>query len=138
MLGEFRGYGRKGGLFDGVDEVVSWKKVLLENGDFKKIKYIDYDYWNELSGKTGLVVDGVKNVKAGLVVFGVSNRQHWQVAEIIKKGGKFPNIVLLMDTQNNLKLLEGHVRLTGYLLANDIPQSIEAIVGFMRGNKENK
>jgi len=133
VLGEFRGYGKKGGLFDDLEKVMAWKRVVLDKEDFLKIKYIDYDYWNEISGKTGLVMDGVKNVKAGLEIFGVSNRQYWQVAEVVKNGGKFPNIILLMDTGKNLKLLEGHVRLTGYLLANNNPKPIEAIVGMMSG-----
>lgn len=130
VLGESRGYGRKGGLFDDLDEVVSWKKVLLEDKDFKKIRYIDYDYWNELSGKTGLVIDGAKNVEKGLEIFKVSNNQYWQVSEFIKKGSQFPSLILIADKSGKLKLLEGHVRLTGYLLNNQNPNPLEVIVGF--------
>ncbi|KKQ90010.1 MAG: hypothetical protein UT14_C0046G0001 [Candidatus Shapirobacteria bacterium GW2011_GWE1_38_92] len=130
VLGEFRGYGKKDGLFDDIDEVISWKKVLLESEDFKKIKYIDYDYWNELSGKTGFVVDGAKNVKKGMEIFNVSNKQYWQILEHVKNGGKFPSLILLSDKTGGLKLLEGHVRLTGYLLDNKNIGPLEVIVGF--------
>jgi len=130
VLGEFRGYGKKDGLFDDIDEVISWKKVLLESEDFKKIKYIDYDYWNELSGKTGFVVDGAKNVKKGMEIFNVSNKQYWQILENVKNGGKFPSLILLSDKTGGLKLLEGHVRLTGYLLDNKNIGPLEVIVGF--------
>lgn len=135
VLGEFRGYGRKDGLFGDLDEIVEWKRVLLESNDFKKIRYIDYDYWHELSGRTGLVIDGAKNVEKGLEIFKVSNNQYWQVSEFIKKGGKFPSLILIADKFGNLKLLEGHVRLTGYLLNNRDLNPLEVIVGFKKLDK---
>lgn len=129
VLGEFRGYGQKGGLFDDLEEIKFWKMAKLEKSDFKKIKYIDYDYWVELSGKTGLVVDGVENIKKGVEIFGISNQQFWQLAEIIKNGGAFPPLILTSSKADGLKILEGHVRLTAYLLANDEPKPLEVIVG---------
>ncbi len=130
VLGESRGYGRKDGLFDDLEEVTGWKRVLLESDDFKNIRYIDYDYWNELSGKTRLVTEGAKSVEEGREFFNVSNQQYWQVSEFVKKGGRFPSLILISDKTGKMKLLEGHVRLTGYLLNNKEPEPLEVIVGF--------
>ena len=131
ILGEFRGYGRKDGLFDDIGPDIRWQRVLLETDDFAKIRYIAHDYWTQLSGGTGLVIDGAKNVRAGREVFEVSNQQYWQVAEVVHGGGQFPSVILLMDQQGSIKLLEGHVRLTGVLLADPHLPSLEAIVGLM-------
>lgn len=129
VLGEFRGYKRKGGLFDDLDEVKFWKRVVLEESDFEKIKYIDYDYWDKISEGTRLVTRGVENVRKGVEIFNVSNEQYWQVAKIVEDGGEFPEIILLANN-NEMKLLEGHVRLTGFLLAKKQPKILKAIVGF--------
>ena len=138
VLKLFRGYGVKDGMLVDGDKIEKWQVVELSGEDLKKVKYIDYDYWNELSGNSRLVIDGAKNVSLGKEIFGVSNQQFWQVAELIKNGGEFPMLILLSQ-DGKLTLLEGHVRLTAYLLANDLPKSLKVIVGYRKtDDRSNK
>ena len=73
-----------------------------------------------------MVKDAAENIKKGTEIFGESNDQFWKLAKYIKEGGKFPEIILMSD----MVLLEGHVRMTAYLLASDTPKPLEMIVGF--------
>jgi len=132
ILGLHRGYGQKNGLFDDLEKIITWKKVILDNSDFKKIKYIDYDYWNLLSSNTRLVKKAVSNIKKGIKIFDQSNDQFWQLSEKIKQGYQFPTIILKSPLPGQLVLLEGHVRLTSYLLAFQKPKPIEVIIGFYK------
>jgi hypothetical protein len=51
-----------GHLFKNFPKDVAWKKALLSKSDMQRVKYINYDYWNELSGGSRLVLDGAANV----------------------------------------------------------------------------
>jgi|GEM_PF-304949 len=132
ILGLHRGYCQKNGLFDDLEKIIAWKKVILVPSDFKKIKYIDYDYWNLLSDNTRLVRRGVSNIKKGKTIFDQSNDQFWQLSDKIKQGYQFPTIILKSPLPGQLVLLEGHVRLTSYLLAFQKPKPIEVIIGFYK------
>src|SRR5213078_2077147 len=73
LLGVYRGYGRSADYFSGFPSDVRWERVLLTREELEQVRYIDYDYWVELSGGTRLAVDGAKNARAGKVVFRVSS-----------------------------------------------------------------
>jgi hypothetical protein len=55
LLGEFRGYQRNEELFQDFPDDVRWHRVLLDRKDLLKVKYINYSYWNDLSGGSRLV-----------------------------------------------------------------------------------
>jgi len=132
VLGESRGFGKKDGLFDDLSEITTWKRIEIGDEDFPKIRYIDYDYWVNLSGGSRLVIDGVKNIKKGIEIFNKSNRQFIDLAKKIENGYTFPELILKYDKTNGLTLLEGHVRLTAYLLVDTNPKPLEVIVGFKK------
>lgn len=130
ILGEFRGYGKNDLLFKGFPKKVDWKRVELDKQDLSKVRYINYDYWVKLSNGSRLVQDAIINIKKGVEIFGESNNQFWKLSEFIKTGGKFPEVILISNKLGQLTLLEGHVRLTSYLLAGDNPQPLEVIIGY--------
>lgn len=106
----------------------NWKLVELAVDDVKALHYIDYSYWNELSDNTHLVGVAAENVKRGKVVFDVSNAHFFAIARAVEAGAQFAPIVAL-ERGENLEIVEGHARATGYLLADNATNTLQAIVG---------
>ena len=140
ILGECRGFKKDKSLFQKFPKKVEWKIMILNQRDFGIIKYINYDYWVKLSGDTRLAIKGAENVKKGIEIFNESNDQFWKLAKYINGGGNFPKIILIQVSSRprSLKLLEGHVRLTSYLLSDLHSKPLEAIVGFPVKKRSSK
>lgn len=111
---------------------VTWKKAQLNKKDLQTIKYIDYSYWNELTNHTRLVRDGAESIKKGVIIFNKSNQPFWDAFEALKQGKKFPAPILVsLNTTSDLVVIDGHLRLTVYLLDERYtPNKIEAIIGY--------
>ncbi|MEW5805717.1 MAG: hypothetical protein AB1721_03290 [Patescibacteria group bacterium] len=133
LLGEYRGYGRNKGLFENFpDKNITWHKATFRSSELKKVKYINYNYWTKLSDETRLATDAAKNILAGKIIFKQSNDRFFKAAEAIKRGRSFPRLIFLSRDENSpVVVLEGHVRLTAYMLAPErIPDPLEVIIGF--------
>ncbi len=132
LLQSFGGSDDEGHLFENFPKNVSWNRVLLTKIDLKKVKYIDYDYWNELSNGTRLVSEGALNIRKGVEIFRQNNQHFWNALDALKKGQKFIETILIAKNHNaDLVVVDGHLRLTVYLLdPNFTPNKIEAILGF--------
>jgi len=132
LLQSFKGSDDEGSLFDDFPKNVLWKRAILIKDDLMKVKYIDYDYWNELSNGTRLVSEGATSIRKGIEIFNQSNQNFWNAFEALKKGVKFPEPILIAKNfVSDLVVVEGHLRLTVYLLnPKYTPNEIEIIVGF--------
>ena len=132
LLGDFRGYRQDRELFRAFPEDVCWHRYSLSGVELARVKYIDYSYWNELSGGSRLAVDASRNIRDGAVVFGQSTKGFLDVARALEGGAKFPELILVGTApEAELVVLEGHVRLTAYLLVPwCIPDELTAIIGF--------
>jgi hypothetical protein len=132
ILGMHRGYGRNEGYFISFPADVRWERVTLTREELEQVRYIEYDYWVELSGGTRLAFDGAKNALAGKVVFGVSSDGLSYIANELRRGAQFPTLIFVAkDVDAYLVVMEGHVRLTAYLIAPEcIPSELEVIVGY--------
>jgi len=137
LLGKIRGFGRNKDFFENFPKDIKWCKAIIEREKLKKVKYIDYSYWNELSNGTRLPIKAVKNIKSGVEVFGVSNKGFIEILSKIKKGITFlPMIFVAKNKRSQLVVLEGHARLTAYFLEPKyIPKTIKVIIGY--SNKIN-
>ena len=132
LLGEFRGYNRDRSLFENFPADVGWHRAGLSPEELAQVRYIDYSYWNELSGGTRLPVDAAKKIRAGVEIYGVSNTRILRMADALRSGAAFPELILVGTAPgSDLVVLEGHRRLTAYALVPEaIPQGLTAIVGF--------
>ncbi len=132
VLGAYRGYGQGQGYFQGFPETLRWELVGLTRQEVKRVNYIDYDYWVELAGGSRLALDGARRALAGIDVFGLSSRYFVDLAETLRHGTQFPTLIFVArDEASPLVVLEGHARLTAYLIAPDcLPTELEVIVGF--------
>ena len=52
--------------------------MAITPAELSGVRYIEYDYWNELSGGTRLAVDAATRIRAGVTPFGVPNDRCWQ------------------------------------------------------------
>lgn len=73
ILKLYRGYNDNKELFYNFPVNIDWYWCKLNKMDISKIKYIDYDYWIELSGGTRYATDSKNNILNGKEIFGVSN-----------------------------------------------------------------
>lgn len=132
LLGRYRGYGRDEGLFEGFPKKVRWEWEALTAEEVAQIRYIDYSYWNELSGGSRLPKDAVPRIHAGIAPFGVSSEWAPHFAEAIAAGAQVPPMILVAPKEDaHLVVLEGHARLTAYMMRPDaLPAELPALVGY--------
>jgi hypothetical protein len=131
LLTQHRGYGTRTGLFEGFPREVSWYWMALTPAELAAVRYVEYDYWIELSGGSRLAADAAPRIRAGVAPFGVSS--HWALgmAQVFADGARFPPLILVCaGGSGGLVVLEGHVRLTAYMLRPDrLPAELEVLVG---------
>ena len=138
LFEKYRGYGSNKELFENFPQDVAWKRAILEKADLQNIKYINYDYWVELSGGSRKVIDGARNVIGGVEIFKQSNKNFWETNEIIEKGRRLPDSILVAESESSpLVVLEGHVRLTAYLMKSErITNELPVIIGFSQNMRK--
>ena len=59
-----RDYGRSQGLFHGFPDDVRWQRATLTPDEVLVVRYIDYDYWVELSGGSRRPLDAAERIRA--------------------------------------------------------------------------
>ena len=127
LLGGYRAY-----VLDELPEGASWRRALLSREEVAQVRYIDYSYWNEISGGSRLPIDAVEVIRAGREVYGQSTGGFLHMAQALREGARFPELIVVGASPGaGLTLLEGHVRLTAYMLAPEcLPEELEVIAGF--------
>jgi hypothetical protein len=106
----------------------TWQWVALTRKEFEELHYITYDYWDELSGGTHLVREGARSVRNGTVIFEVPNDRFWEVASQIEAGETLLPLIIFSAVGDRVcTLIEGHLRATGYLLAQRVPATVRAL-----------
>src|SRR5262252_6031324 len=131
LLTQHREYGTRTGLFDGFPRDVRWEWMAITPAELATVRYVDYDYWVELSGGTCLAADAAPRIRAGVAPFGVSSDWALGMAREVARGARFPPLILATaGPGGDLVVLEGHARLTAYMLApGRLPPELEVLVG---------
>lgn len=114
-LAEYRGW-RSTEIFQDFPENVEWFHGVLPPNELEKIRFIDYSYWNELSGGSRQPKDVVGTIQAGdLPEWLVQLGTDWCfefAAQLVKSQVVEDLIVMATPNLSELVLLEGHARLT--------------------------
>jgi hypothetical protein len=131
LLTDQRGYGTRTEVFENFPDDVCWQWAAITAAELARVRYIDDDYWLELSGGTRLAVDAARRIRAGVTPFGVSQDRVLGMAEALAGGARFPPLILVTSGPGgDLVVLEGHARLTAYMLARvQVPPELEVLVG---------
>jgi hypothetical protein len=131
LLDVYRGYDSRVGLFAGFPSDVRWEWVTLTPSELLQVKYIDYNYWVELSGASRLAADAPALIRAGATPFRVSSEWAASLGETFAAAARFPPLILVTTgSTNNLVVLEGHARLTACAMRLDsLPAELEVMLG---------
>ena len=131
LLTQHREYGTRTGLFDGFPHDVRWQWMAITPAELATVRYIDYDYWVELSGPSRLAAGAAPRIRAGVAPFGVPSDWALGMAQEVARGARFPPLILVTTAPGgDLVVLEGHARLTAFMLARDkLPPELEVLVG---------
>jgi hypothetical protein len=132
ILSVYRGYGKNRLVFDEFPTDIKWYQAEITKDEIKKIKYMNHDYWTELSDNSRLARIAAENIKVGKTVFNVPNNNFLEAAEALKRGVKFPEMILVSkDKKSDPVILEGHLRLTAMaLVPESVPDNMTVIIGF--------
>ena len=132
LLVSHRGDWRSGtGMFQGFPAHLSWEWLALTPAELRRVRYIDYDYWVELSGGSRLAEDAAPRIRAGVAPFGVTSDWALGMAQAFADGARFPPLILVTSGRDpGMVLMEGHARLTAYMLRPDaLPAETEVLAG---------
>jgi hypothetical protein len=132
LLGVYRGYGQNEDYFPDFPVDVRWERVGLSREELERVRYIDWEYWLDLTNGTRMAIDGARNALAGKVVYDVSSDGLVSLAIALRQGARFPPLILVAkDVNAPLVVMEGHARLTAYLIAPEcIPTELEVMIGY--------
>ena len=128
LLAATRGYGDNRDVFESFPDRVRWIRAVLSPGELARVRYIEYSYWNELSGGSRLPGDAAERIRLGMRAFGVPNGRFIAAARAVRRGERFSPLILAGPRPESLVCLEGHLRLTAYALAG-FPVAVECLVG---------
>jgi hypothetical protein len=129
LLGEARGYGRNEDVFTGTPDDVEWFRAELEPTDLDALMYIDYDYWTGFTGGTRRAKDAARRIMAG-ETFSEETSHFGDLAESVSMGMRFPEAIMLHNPESGeLVILEGHKRMTAYLmLPEPLPRELLQVI----------
>lgn len=130
LLGEWRGYGRNADVFTDLPGDTHWSHAVLDHADLERVKYINDDYWIGFSGGSRLVKDAVARIHNGEINPGEA-ACYRAFAEALAQGARFPELILLHNpSTDELVVMEGHIRITSYLLwLGSRPTQLPVILG---------
>ena len=132
LLGEWRGYRRDGDVFKNLPDDVQWWRAFLSTADLERVKYLNDAYWIDFSGGSRLVRDAATRIVAGAMPDVAAGYR--SLAQALEAGAQFPELILLYNPkEDELVVLEGHVRVTAYvvylLLSESTTLDVPVLVG---------
>jgi len=114
-LAAARGW-RDAELFEGFPEKVDWYHGILPPDVLSRVRFIDYSYWNELSGGSRRPVDVLPTLRSGKLPSWLTELGtdwcHRFAAQLATAEAVDDLIVMATPNLDELVLLEGHARLT--------------------------
>jgi hypothetical protein len=103
-------------LFEGFPEKVDWYHGVLQPGDLSRVRFIDYSYWNELSGGSRRPADVLPTLRSGrLPTWLTELGTDWcfEFAAWLAKATAVDDLIVMATPDlGELVVLEGHARLT--------------------------
>jgi hypothetical protein len=130
VLAEHRGWGRDEEMFGGFPVRVDWFRAALTRDEVLAIRYIDWDWWLDVSGGSRLPTDAAARLRAGLVP-GHGVEGHEPIAAALAARPAPPELIVVRTAGSApLVVVEGHVRLTAYaLFPEHLPDELEVFLG---------
>jgi hypothetical protein len=110
---------------------VRWRRVELEPRDFEVMRYINdtvtqTPHWTNLSEGTRLVSVGAHNFRRRQI--DPATQQIAAIAQEVRNGRRFPELIAAEAEDGSLILIEGHSRATAYAMEHPM-HPVETLVG---------
>jgi hypothetical protein len=130
VLDRHRGWLQRIGLFQGLPRELDWKLVGLAPPEVLAIRYIDWDWWLEISAGTRDPSVAADRIRRGLVP-GADLDSDRALAERLRSAALPAELIAIAPPDlSKLVVLEGHVRLTAYALFPELlPDELHVFVG---------
>jgi hypothetical protein len=127
LLAQVRGYKTNRYLFVGFPDDVAWTRATVDLAELGKMKYANYPAWIMLSHGSRLVGDGASNLETIEAPENVNSNIR-AVAQRIKNGDRFPELIVVEGGPEDIVIAEGHTRATAYVVAV-FQEPVEILVG---------
>jgi hypothetical protein len=133
MLGRYRGYGVDEMIFKGFPPSVLWTRAEMDVEELADIRYIPDEGWVRLSAGTRSPAVTARRIETGEAA--TADRKIEAIAKRIAAGEVLPPLIVvgpsLEQPERGLVVLEGHARLTAYLLvAGEVDRPVPVIAGY--------
>ena len=129
LLDRHRGWLRRDGLFNGFPSQVAWSRAALTPEEVPAIRYINWDWWLEISGGTRRPSEAAARISRNEIA-GVSAESHEPMAARLGSAEPPPELIGVASRDlSRLVVLEGHVRFTAYLYPEYLPEELEVFLG---------
>ena len=126
VLARYRGYGWNSGLFKDFPTDVTWRRVELEPSEFNRFLYIKDKGWIEMSGGTRRPDQLLERMRRGETPAGFADSIA-AIQEQLRKGKRYPELIVAEGMNGDLILIEGHTRTTAYT-ASELEEDVKLIV----------
>jgi hypothetical protein len=120
----YRGYKQDKYLFAKFPHHVDWRTALLDIADLRSVRVMNQEPWVQFSGGSRIAWDVAQNFISGKITHDVKNDIS-DTLQQLRKGIPLSEIILVAQPlEENLVVLEGHVRLMALLMSEG---EIEAV-----------
>jgi hypothetical protein len=122
VLAAYRDY-PDGGVFTDLPADTEWRWAALGREELLEVRYLNWDYWIEVSGGTRRPLDAIPRIGDSPI--------YREIAAAVAAGRLPPALILIGRPPGiDLVVLEGHVRLTALTMAvQHLPPELEVLVG---------
>jgi hypothetical protein len=119
---------RDAGLFEGFPDRVDWYHGVLPADALARVRFIDYSYWNELSGGSRRPADVLPTLRAGRLP---ATDWCFQFAADLATAETVDDLIVMATPDlGSLVLLEGHARMTAIFVGgHERRLTVRAYVG---------
>jgi hypothetical protein len=127
-LARSRGYLRNEAVFSGFPDDTSWSWAMLTPDELAAVRYIDWDYWLDVTGGTRRPADAIERMRDE---WGSEGNDVRAIADTVARGSLPLEIIVLgRPPGEDLVVLEGHVRLSALLLRpENLPAEVCVLLG---------
>jgi hypothetical protein len=122
----YRGYGLNQALFAGFPNDIAWRRIELDRHDMSRLRYCSSPPWPEVSGGSRRVTDGAQRIES--LSIGSTREDVLALAQSIREGTTFPELIAVASADESMILVEGHTRATAHAYA-DAGFPLRLIVG---------
>jgi hypothetical protein len=126
VLAAYRAY-PDGGVFTGLPADTAWQWAALGPEELLHVRYINWDYWIEVSGGTRRPLDAIPRIGDSPI--------YREIVAAVAAGRLPPELILIgRPPGTDLVVLEGHLRLTALTMAIEhLPPELTVLVGLAPG-----